>query len=185
MRASSVLAGFTAAWVFVLYAFLVPFGAPRYLLPTLAMMAVLAADGIAWAVTESRWRKLAAVAACVFLLAGLVSQRLILQRQAGYQSDSRQFQAQAEQLEKIGVHPPCVLLNTSIAWYIGCSAPWTGMGMDQFLATRTPQGLKYWQQLQLPASLQPPPGGQPMIAYLPISSSLIKAQSAAARPASG
>src|SRR5258708_14107567 len=115
MRASSVLAGFTAAWVFVLYAFLVPFGAPRYLLPTLAMMAVLAADGIAWAVTESRSRKLAAVAACVFLLAGLVSQRLILQRQAGYQTDSRQFQAQAEQLAKIGVHPPCVLLNTSIA----------------------------------------------------------------------
>jgi hypothetical protein len=176
MRASSMLAAVSAAWVFVLYAFLVPFGAPRYLLPTFALMAILAADGIAWAVTESRWRKLAVLASCAFLLLGLVSQRLILQRQASYQTISRQFQAQAKQLMKFGVHAPCAMLNTSIAWYTGCTAPWTGMGMDQFLQDRTPQGLTGWQQLKLPASLQPPPGNQPMIVYLPATSTLIEAQ---------
>jgi len=163
MKASSVLAAATALWVFVLYAFLVPFGAPRYLLPSYALMAILIADGIVWAVTESRWRKLAAVAACLFLLAGIVSQRIILQKQAAYQMVSRQFQAQAEQLEKIGVHPPCVLENTSLAYYVGCSAPWTGMGAAQFLDTRTTQGLKYWRLLPLPGTLPP-------IVYLPASS---------------
>ena len=172
MKASSVLAGATALWVFLLYAFLVPFGAPRYLLPTYALMSILAADGIVWAVTESRWRKLAAVAAAVFVLAGIVSQRAILQHQAAYQTVGRQFQAQAAELEEIGVHPPCVLDNTSIAYYLGCSAPWTTTGSNlqvvtQFLATRTTQGLKYWRLLPLPALA---PGLQPPIVYLPASS---------------
>jgi hypothetical protein len=167
MKASSVLAGATALWVFLLYAFLVPFGAPRYLLPTYALMSILIADGIVWAVTESHWRKLAAVAACVFLLGGIVSQRVILQHQAAYQTTSRQFQTQAQDLEKTGVHPPCVLDNTSIAYYLGCSAPWTGMQPPQFLADRTTQGLKYWRLLQLP---DPAPGVAPPVVYLPVSS---------------
>ena len=157
MKASSVLAGITALWVFLLYAFLVPFGAPRYLLPTFALMAILAADGIVWAVTESRWRKLAAIVACLFLLGGIVSQRAILQRQISYQRLGREFQAQAEELKKMGVHPPCAMVNTSIAWYLGCSAPWTSTGadnqvMDWFLEHRTPAGLKQWQVLQVPAT---------------------------------
>jgi hypothetical protein len=98
LKSSTVMAGATALWVFLLYAFLVPFGAPRYLLPSYALMAILIADGIVWAVAESRWRKIAAVAACLFLLAGIVSQRIILQKQAAYQTVSRQFQAQAEEL---------------------------------------------------------------------------------------
>ena len=174
LKASSVLAGATALWVFVLYAFLVPFGAPRYLLPSFALMAILIADGIVWAVAESRWRKPAAVVASLFLLTGIVSQRMILQKQAGYQNVSRQFQAQAAQLEKIGVRPPCVLENTSLAYYIGCSAPWTGMGTPEFLASRTTQGLTYWRLLPLPGTLPP-------IIYLPASSPVFSsAQSLAA-----
>jgi hypothetical protein len=170
MKASSVLAGATALWVFLLYAFLVPFGAPRYLLPTLALMSILVADGIVWAVTESKaeWRKPARVLACLFVLGGIVSQRVILQHEAANQAIGRQFVAQAKQLEQIGVHPPCVLNNTSIAYYLGCSAPWTTTGsnvqvMTQFLADRTTQGLKYWRLLPLP-------GVQPPIIYLPASS---------------
>ncbi len=168
MKASSVLAGVTALWVFLLYAFFVPFGAPRYLLPTYALMAILIADGIVWAVTESRWRKEAAVLACLFLLCGILSQRVILQHEAANQTLGRQFQAEAQELEDIGVHPPCVLDNTSIAYYIGCSAPWTTTGSNiqivtQFLQDRTSQGLKYWRQLQLP-------GAQPPIVFLPASS---------------
>jgi hypothetical protein len=176
MKASSVLAGASALWVFLLYAFLVPFGAPRYLLPTYALMSILVADGIVWAVTESRWRKLAAAAACLFLLGGIVSQRVILQHQAAYQAITRQFPAEAQELEKIGVHPPCVTDNTSIAYYLGCSAPWTTTGTDlqavtAFLQNRTPQGLKYWRYLQLPS---PEPGDFPPVVFLPASNPVFR-----------
>ena len=173
MKASSVLAGASALWVFLLYAFLVPFGAPRYLLPVYALMSILVADGIVWAVTESKaeWRRPATILACVFMLSGIVSQRVILQHDVNGpfgQTAGRQFQTQAAELEKIGVHPPCVLDNTSIAYYLGCSAPWTTSGLDltvvtHFLADRTPQGLKYWRLLPLP-------GVQPPIVFLPASS---------------
>jgi hypothetical protein len=171
IKESSVLAGATALWVFLLYAFLVPFGAPRYLLPSLALMAILVADGIVWAVTESRaeWRKPFTIVACLFLLGGIVSQRVILQREAANQLTGRQFQAQAALLEKIGVHPPCVIewQSTSPAYYIGCSAPWTGMTTPHFLATRTPQGRKYWGLLRLP-------GVNPIMVYLPATSPVLK-----------
>jgi hypothetical protein len=171
MKASSVLAAATALWVFLLYAFLVPFGAPRYLLPTFALMAILVADGIVWAVTESRaeWRQPAAILACLFLLGGIVSQRVILQKEAEAQMRGRPYVAQAAELEKLGVHPPCVVAanDTSVAYYIGCSAPWTGMGPGPFLATRTPQGRKYWGLLRLP-------GPKAVIVYLPATSPVLK-----------
>jgi hypothetical protein len=164
-RASSMLAAVTALWVFLLYAFLVPFGAPRYLLPTFALMAILIADGTMWAVTESRWRKPAIIGTCVFLISGLVTQRTILQGQASYQRFSRQFEAQAAQVMKVGVRPPCVMESTSIAWYTGCSSPQTGTGIVQFLAD-TPQGLKNWRLLQLP--------GLSIAVYVPYNSPLFK-----------
>lgn len=185
MKASSVLAGASALWVFLFYAFLVPFGAPRYLLPTYALMSILVADGIVWAVTESRWRKfsesrwrkLVAAAACLFLLGGIASQRVILQHQAAYQAVTRQFQAEAQELAKIGVHPPCVLDNTSIAYYLGCSAPWTTTGPDiqtvtAFLQNRTPQGLKYWRMLPLPPP--PKPGDFLPVVFLPATSPVFR-----------
>ncbi len=190
-KASSVLAAATAAWVFVLYAFLVPFGAPRYLLPTFALMAILAADAIVWAVTESRRRKLAAIAACLFVLGGIVSQREILQHQISDQRFGRQFVAQAAQLRKMGIHAPCAMVNTSIAWYLGCSAPWTANGtnnqvMDWFLEQRTPPGLKRWEVLEVPdtpANLalfgeELPVIYVPVNTPLPPDSQLIKAKSA-------
>jgi hypothetical protein len=169
MKASSVLAGATALWVFLLYAFFVPFGAPRYLLPTLALMAILVADGIVWAVTESRaeWRQPAAILACLFLLGGIFSQRLILQKEAANQFSGRPFKTQAKELEKLGVHTPCVIDNTSVAYYIGCSAPWTGMKPAEFLATRTAQGQKFWLRLRLP-------GSDPLEVFLPATSPVLK-----------
>ncbi|HTX84686.1 MAG TPA: hypothetical protein VME44_21055 [Streptosporangiaceae bacterium] len=196
-KASAVLAAATAAWVFILYAFLVPFGAPRYLLPTFALMAILAADGIVWAITESHWRDLAITASCLFLLGGIVSQRVILQHQVADQVVGRQFQTQAAELKKMGVHAPCALINTSIAWYLGCSAPWTTTGsdaqvMNSFLEHRTPPGLKHWEILAVPYTpamikifgQQLPFAYMPPKTALPVDSPLIKVQSAAALPAS-
>lgn len=168
MRASTVLAAGTAAWVFLLYAFLVPFGAPRYILPSLALMAILSADAIAWAVTEGRWRKTAVVLSCVFILSGMVSQRVILQRQVSLQNWSRNYVQQAAELKKLGVRPPCAMESPSIGYFLGCSAPWTGMSMPEFLA-RSPQGLKGWRLLQVP--------GLTTIVYVPANSPLLAQQS--------
>lgn len=168
MRASTVLAAVTAAWVFLLYAFLVPFGAPRYILPSLALMAILAADAIAWMVTEGRWRKTAVVFSCVFVLAGMVSQRLILQRQVSLQDWTRIYAKEAAALKQLGVRPPCAMESPSIGYYLGCSAPWTGMSMPEFLA-RSPQGLKGWRLLQMP--------GLTTIIYVPSNSPLLARQS--------
>ncbi|HUA43050.1 MAG TPA: hypothetical protein VMA32_15850 [Streptosporangiaceae bacterium] len=191
MKASSVLAAATAVWVFVLYAFLVPFGAPRYLLPTFALMAILAADAIVWAVTESRRKKLAAIVACVFVLGGIASQREILQHQIADQDVGRQFQAQAAELRKMGIHAPCAMVNTSIAWYLGCSAPWTTNGtndqvMDWFLEHRTPPGLKRWEVFEVPATAANVTlfGTELPVIYVPVNTplpphtGLIKAKSA-------
>jgi hypothetical protein len=196
MKASSVLAAATAAWVFILYAFLVPFGAPRYLLPTFALMAILAADAIVWAVSESRWRREAAVLACLFLLGGIASQRVILQHQVADQDAGRQFKAQAADLKKMGVHAPCAMINTSIAWYLGCAAPWTTTGsdtqvMDWFLEHRTPPGLKQWEMLAVPYTpamikvfgQQLPVIYMPPKSALPVDSPLIKVQNPTALPA--
>lgn len=167
MRASAVLAGVTALWVFLLYSFLVPFGAPRYIVPSLALLAILAADGIGWAVSEQRWRKIAVVCSCLFLVSGMVSQRILLNGQIKAQDQTRDYRSQARYLRKLGVHPPCVTEATSAAYYLGCAAPWTGMLMPAFLA-RTPEGIKGWRLLELP--------GLTTIVYVPVNSPLLKQQ---------
>jgi hypothetical protein len=147
-RASAVLAAATALWVVALYAFLVPFGAPRYILPSLALMSILGADAVAWLVTQAPWRKTGAVFACVFLLSGIVSQRIILQHEAAAESSGRPFQAEAAQLHSLGVRPPCAIWSPSVAYYLGCAAPWTGGSMHEVLSL-TPQGGAGWHKEKL------------------------------------
>jgi hypothetical protein len=148
-KASALLAAATAVWVIALYAFLVPFGAPRYILPSLALMSILAADAVAWLVTQARWRKTGVTFACVFLLSGLVSQRFVLQHEAAAESSERPFQAQAATLRRLGVRPPCAIWSPSVAYYVGCTAPWTGGSMHEVLS-RTPQGANGWRRELLP-----------------------------------
>jgi hypothetical protein len=147
-RASALLAAATAVWVIAFYAFLVPFGAPRYILPALALISILAADAVAWLLTEASWRKTAATFACVFLLSGIVSQRFVLQHLAASESAGRPFQAQAAQLRSLGVRPPCAIWSPSVAYFVGCTAPWTGGTMHEVL-TLTPQGASDWRKEKL------------------------------------
>ncbi|MGH3301164.1 MAG: hypothetical protein ACRDOK_05630 [Streptosporangiaceae bacterium] len=147
-RASAVLAAATAVWAFALYAFLVPFGAPRYILPSLALMSILAADAVAWLVTRARWRKTGVALACVFLLSGIVSQRLVLQQEAVTERMGRPFQTEAAKLRSLGVRPPCAIGSPSIAYYVGCTAPWTGESMRE-LFSHTPQGADGWRRATL------------------------------------
>lgn len=147
-RASAVLAVVTAFWVIALYTFLVPFGAPRYLSPSLALMAVLAADAVAWLVTKARWRTAGVAFACVFLLSGIISQRFVVQQLAAAEQSGRPFLSKADQLRDLGVRPPCAVDSTAVAYYLGCTAPWDGESMNELLA-HTPQGLTGWRQEQL------------------------------------
>jgi hypothetical protein len=148
-RASAVLAAATALWVIALYSFLVPFGAPRYILPSLALMSILAADAVAWLVTQARWRKTAVAFACVFLLSGIVSQRIALQHEVAEETAGRPFQAEAAKLRSLGVRPPCAIWSPSVAYYVGCTSPWTGGSMREVLSL-TPQGAHGWRQEKLP-----------------------------------
>jgi hypothetical protein len=149
-RSSSLLALYTGLWVVVLYGFLVPFGAPRYFLPTYALFAILAADGIAWLVTKSRWRTAGVVVTCAFLLIGIVTQQFVLRDEVASQTAGRPYAARAAQLAKLGIHAPCVVYSTSIAYYLGCAAPWSGGTMREVFI-RTPQGRRGWRRLALPA----------------------------------
>ena len=148
-KASSVLAAATAVWVIAFYSLLVPLGAPRYITPSLALMSILAADCVVWLVTKARWHRTGIAIACLFLLAGLVSQRFVLQREAANQATERQYKAVATRLARAGVKPPCAIITPSSAYYVGCIAPWTGETMPEMLA-RTPQGLKGWRPVFLP-----------------------------------
>jgi hypothetical protein len=165
-KASSVFAAATAAWVVLLYTFLVPFGAPRYITPSLALASILAADGVRWLVTKASWRRAGIVLACAFLLSELVSQRLVLQHEAHQQTQSRSFQRLAAELRAAGVRAPCVLPSTPEAYYVGCMAPWTGETTPALLA-HTPQGLKGWRPVFLRRI-----GTVGTIVYIPVNSVL-------------
>lgn len=153
-KASSVLAAGIALWVFLLYSFLVPFAAPRYILPSLALGAILAADGIAWLVGESGRRTASVVVVSAFLLVGIVTQRIVLNNEVAAQTGGRPFQAKADQLIKLGVRPPCALSrdNSSyIAYYAGCTGTWTGETESEFFARIG--GRSAWRPVPLPAKL--------------------------------
>ncbi len=145
-RASAVLTAASAVWGVACYSFLVPFGAPRYILPSLALLAILAADGIGWLVTEWRWQTAGVMLACAFLLIGVVSQRFVLSREISYQTSTRPFQAKADKLIKSGVRPPCVVSSPYVAYYVGCTGPWSGESVQELLA-RTPGGVAAWREL--------------------------------------
>ncbi len=145
-RPSSLLAAFSGLWVLVFYSFLVPFGAPRYILPSLALLAILAADGIVWLSTESRWRVAGILVSCLFLLAGVITQRIVLNREVAAQTASRPYASRGEHLVKLGVRPPCIMNSAFVAYYVGCSGPWTGQTVQQLLAG-SPQGADGWKVL--------------------------------------
>jgi hypothetical protein len=157
-RASMVLALVSGLWVLACYTLLVPIAAPRYLLPAFALLAIPAADGIAWLAAVPRWRTAGVAIACAFLLAGVVSQQFVLRTEIKNQDQQRAaFMRKAEHLRAEGIRPPCVIESPSVAYFAGCGAPWTGEHIQQVLA-RTPGGRAGWRELHLP--------GDPSLAFV-------------------
>ena len=148
-RASSLFALITAAWGAALYILLVPFGAPRYFLPTWALFAIVAADGIAWLVTQPKHRTAGVAAVGVFLIAGVISQHIVLNGETANAAATRPFKPKAAQLKKLGIKPPCAVGSPSVAYYVGCIGNWSGGTIQQALRY-SPGGLAGWQRIRLP-----------------------------------
>ena len=151
-KASAVLAVVTGLWSAVLYIVFVPFGAPRYMLPTWALFAMVAADGIVWLATVPKWRRIGAAAACGFLLIGVITQHLVIIRETAHETTIRAFASKARILRNDGIRPPCVIFSPAVAYYVGCSAPWTGATIDQIL--NRDGGVKQWHEIHPPGPIQ-------------------------------
>jgi len=144
---SSMVTVVAALSVLAAYTFFVPYAAPRYLLPVVAMLMIQAADGVAWLVTVPSWRAWAVLAVCAFLLTGALSQQFVLRTEArGQEAVRESFIRHAHQLRALGVRPPCVVASPSTAYYLGCSAPWTGQPMSAVLA-QAPGGAASWRKV--------------------------------------
>lgn len=149
-RSSALFALVTGAWVAILYVLFVPFGAPRYFLPTWALLAIVAADGIARLVSVPNRKKTGIALAAVFLVSWAISQHFVLGGEVANQLGSRRaYVRQAAALSKLGIRAPCAIALPSPAYYLGCTAPWTGGRMHQVL-TLTPGGAAGWRELKLP-----------------------------------
>jgi hypothetical protein len=154
-KASSVLAVVTGAWGAACYILFVPFGAPRYLLPTWALFAIVAADGIVWLATVPKWKTIGIALASVFLLTGVVTQHLVLVRETANETSVRPFIGKADVLIKAGIRPPCMIFSPSVAYYVGCTAPWTVDSKDigkteKWLLKRLPGGVKAFHEIHVP-----------------------------------
>ena len=129
------------------YTLFVPYAAPRYLLPTIALLAIPAADGIAWLAGAPSWRTAGIVGACAFLLTGVVTQQVVGRSETRGQDAVRTaFIKKADRLRRFGTRPPCIVASPSVAYYVGCSAPWTGEHLSQVLA-QAPGGPSAWRLL--------------------------------------
>jgi hypothetical protein len=148
-KASAALAVVTGAWCAACYILFVPFGAPRYLLPTWALFAIVAADGIVWLATKSDLKRAGVALAAAFLLIGVVTQHVVLVRETASSAAIRPFIWKANYVRDHGVKPPCVIFSPSVAYYVGCSAPWSGGSIKEILK-RMPGGAQAYHEIHLP-----------------------------------
>jgi hypothetical protein len=126
---TAVLPAVCGACVAAQYLFMIDYAAPRFLLPAYALLAIPAADGLAFGVTEAvRWDlrpAMGAVVAC-FLAGQLVVQHAVLDHEAGgtvrFHED---YTVIAASLARHGVRAPCLVAGVQyipIAFDAGCAS---------------------------------------------------------------
>ena len=110
------------------YLFMIDYAAPRFLLPAYALLAIPAADGVAFLLGAFGPEMRPAMTAIVtsVLIIQLLTQHLVLDHEAGgtvtFHDDYRRV---AAELAAHGVRPPCRIAGVQyipIAWYAGCAS---------------------------------------------------------------
>ncbi len=118
------------------YLFMINYAAPRFLLPAYALLAVPAADGLAFGITGLGHELRPAMTAAVtcFLLVQLLGQHLVLDHEVGgtvtFHDDYTRI---ATALAARGVRPPCLISGVQyipIAFYAGCASAGTAAPGD-------------------------------------------------------
>ena len=98
----------------------------RYLLPTWALLAIPAADGLAWLVTRPKGQvRLAAIGlAAVFLVAEFATQHAVLHTQTtADQALARSSDSVRDSLRQLGVAAPCVVTSDARPYFVPVSEP--------------------------------------------------------------
>jgi hypothetical protein len=136
-RGTSLIVVAAATSLLLAYTAFVPYAAPRYLLPVVALMALPAADGLAWLVTRKHWWRPAGIAAAAgFLITGAITQHVVRVNEVNSQTLVRDsYLAQAVAARLAGVRAPCVESSPAAGYYLGCTAPWTGQTAAEVLAS--------------------------------------------------
>ncbi len=110
------------------YLFMIDYAAPRFLLPAYALLAIPAADGLAFLITGlgPELRPAMTAAVTCFLVVQLLAQHLVLDHETGgtitFHDDYTRI---AAALAARGVRPPCLVQGVQyipIAFYAGCAS---------------------------------------------------------------
>lgn len=133
----AVVPAFCAACEYLLYAFPAR-DATRYLQPAWLLLAIPAAEALAWLLTRrGRQQRVPAIAlAAAFLVAELVTQHAVLSSQtAVLETGAAQATATTSALRQAGVQLPCVVTSAArphldvesepVAYELGCRFRWT------------------------------------------------------------
>lgn len=142
------------------YLFMINYAAPRFLLPAYALLAIPAADGLAFLVTRTGADLRPAMTAVVtcFLVVQLVAQHLVLDHEAGgtvaFHDDYARI---AAELAARGVRPPCLIQGVQyipIAYDAGCAsagaaAPDVAAAVIVQSGRRPPSYARNWRAYQV------------------------------------
>ncbi|MFI5887365.1 hypothetical protein [Streptomyces sp. NPDC051554] len=114
------------------YLFLIGYAAPRFLLPTYALLAIPVADALVRLVTAPgrAWRPVTVTLVAMGLAGHLAVQYAVLAHTVQRTTAAHEgWERTAAALRRVGVRPPCLLTGPStlpIAFYAGCSSASTG-----------------------------------------------------------
>jgi hypothetical protein len=142
------------------YLFMINYAAPRFLLPAYALLAVPAADGLAFLVTGLGRELRPAMTAAVtcFVIVQLLAQHLVLDHEAGgtvaFHDDYTRI---ATALADRGVRPPCLIQGVQyipIAFYAGCASAGTAAPGDHVavliqVGRRPPPYARNWRAYRI------------------------------------
>jgi hypothetical protein len=164
---SSALPAVCAFGVAFQYLFLLNYAAPRFLLPAYALLAIPAADCLAWLINGIRadLRPVTTVIVAAALTGQLILQAVVLNHEAsGTVIFHDDYQRIAADLRHLGIRPPCLIKGEQsipIAYYAGCAsagpakralASGRPIAVLAYSSHRRPHRLRGWHSHRLPGT---------------------------------